>query len=96
MVGSIALEVAETMRPMLEKILIPGGWVGSDALRGLRQSEEIFSSFITDALKTHPNLVAYVDRIENLPAMKKFLASPERITWPVLGPIALTWGFNKE
>lgn len=51
---------------------------------------------IPDCLATYPNLVAYVDRIENLPALKKFLASPERISWPVLGPIALNWGYNKE
>lgn len=51
---------------------------------------------IQDCLETYPNLVAYVDRIENLPAMKKFLASPERMSWPVLGPIALKWGYNKE
>ncbi|XP_003737612.1 glutathione S-transferase class-mu 26 kDa isozyme 47 [Galendromus occidentalis] len=49
-----------------------------------------------DSLAKYPNLVAYVERIENLPAMKKFLASPERITWPVLGPIADTWGFKKD
>jgi len=49
-----------------------------------------------ECLAKYPNLVAYIDRIESLPAMKKFLASPERVAWPVLGPIALTWGFKKE
>lgn len=65
-------------------------------LRGNVYNNGNFIFFIPESLAKYPNLQAYVDRIESLPAMKKFLASPERIPWPILGPIATIWGFNKE
>jgi len=47
------------------------------------------------ALEQFPNLVAYLNRFEQLPAIKAFRASPEYIDWPLFGPI-VNWGFKRE
>lgn len=62
----------------------------------LYETLDVYKMLNADCLEDHPNLAAFVDRMENLPSMKKFLEAPDRITWPILGPIAQKWGFNKE
>ncbi|CAG2119280.1 unnamed protein product, partial [Medioppia subpectinata] len=46
-----------------------------------------------DTVNKYQNLVQFLDRFENLPAIKAYMKSPEFISWPLFGPHA-KWGFK--
>ena len=51
----------------------------------------VASLFAPEALAPHSNLLAFLKRIELLPNIAKYIASPNFRAWPVTGPMA-KWG----
>ena len=53
-----------------------------------------FKLFSPSILEPYENLKAYVDRFEQLPAIKKYKNSDSYKDWPISGAI-MNWGFKK-
>lgn len=55
---------------------------------------DYFRQFSPETFQKFGNLIEYEKRFEELPAIKKYMSSPDYLDWPLYGPIS-KWGFKR-
>ena len=91
----------ETIIPQLEqldKFLGSGDWFVGTKLTYVDffgyETLDWFRLFSPETVAKYKNLSNFLNRFENLPAIKNYMNSSEFLSWPIFGAVA-KWGYKK-